>query len=184
MRTLAYCTEAAREAVWRAVGVEPLTSPPLSAGCVPDVWAGADFVYVRLHGRPNVPDTWFGESADGDAITALTIDDLGKVSGVWLLANCYGAESPWVAALYRAGAQAVIAGNGSNYAARKRVVGTDLLARWLKHGLELGLPVQWALRLAKARVGLSKYSRAAVNGQMVCPNADALAFLLQQAEEA
>jgi len=151
---------------------------------MPDVWAGADFVYVRLHGRPNVPDTWFGESADGDAITALTIDDLKTVSGVWLLANCYGAESPWVAALYRAGAQAVIAGNGPNYAAHKHVVGTDLLARWLKRGLELGLSVQWALRLAKARVGLSMHNRAAVNGHVVWPNVDALAFLIQQTEEA
>ena len=184
MRTLAYCTEAAREAVRKAVGVEPMTSPPLSAGNVPDVWAGADFVYVRLHGRPNVPDTWFGESSNGDAITALTIGDLGEVSGVWLLANCYGAESPWVAVLYRAGAQAVVAGNGPNYAARKRVVGTDLLARWLKHGLELGLSVQWALRLAKVRVSLSKYSRAAVNGRAVRPNVNALAFQLQRAEEA
>ena len=184
MRTIAYCTEAAREAVRRAVGVEPLTSPQLSAGNVPDVWAGADFVYVRLHGRPDVPDTWFGESAAGDAITALTISDLKTVSGVWLLANCYGAESPWVAALYRAGAQAVIAGDGPNYAARKRVVGADLLARWLKHGLGLGLPVHWALRLAKARVSLSIHSRASVSGHVVWPNADALAFLLQRTEEA
>jgi len=184
MRTIAYCTEAAREAVRRAVGVEPLTSPPLSAGNVPDVWAGADFVYVRLHGRPDVPDTWFGESAAGNAITALTISDLKTVSGVWLLANCYGAESPWVAALYRAGAQAVIAGDGPNYAARKRVAGSDLLARWLRYGLALGLSVQWALRLAKARMSLSTFSRAKVNGRIVRPNADTLAFQILRAEEA
>ena len=184
MRTLAYCTEAAAVAVGKAVGVKPLTSPPLTAGTVTDLWTGADFVYIRLHGRPDVPDTWFGQSVGGDVTTALTLDDLHRVSGVWLLANCYGASSPFVGALYRAGAQAVIAGAGPNYAARSRVIGADLLARWLRYGLSLGLSVQWALTLAKARTALS-YSRAEVNGRIVCPNADTLAFkLIERAEEA
>jgi hypothetical protein len=177
MRIVAYCTQTARHAVRRAVGVEPLTSPPLHAGCLPADWADADFVYVRLHGRDDVPDTWFGESDDGDSTTALTLDSLPPVHGVWLLANCYSAESPWPAALYRAGASAVIAGSGPNYAASRVVIGTDLLARWLRYGLSAGLSTVAALRLAKTRLFLSP-DRAKVNGHKVHPGADARAFKL------
>ena len=159
-----------------------LTSPPLTSRDV-TAWtfAGAEFIYVRLHGRPDVPDTWFGQAPDGGTVTALTLDGLAGLhlpDVVVLLGTCYGADSPFPAAFYEAGARAVIAGAGANYAATKDVVGADLLARWVLRGLSAGLAVRHALLLAQARLSITSFRRANVNGQLISPDADARKFQL------
>ncbi|NIM51635.1 MAG: hypothetical protein GTO22_20710 [Gemmatimonadales bacterium] len=78
-----------------------------------------------------------------------------------------------VAACYRAGASAVIAGPGPNYAAGKRVVGTDLLVKWLLYGLRLGLGPKRALQMARMRLKATSWRG---------PDRDALAFKIQQRE--
>jgi len=181
MRILAYCSEVARSPVRAAVGVEPLTSPPCRSGGQSTDWTGYDLVYVRLHGREDTPDVWFGQGLDGRFVSALTIDDIRTASGIWLLANCYAAESPWPQALYRAGADVVIAGGGINYAANTSVVGADLLARWLRYGLVLGLSAEHGLKLAKARLWMTK-NRALSKGHPVPLKDDTLAFSIRPKE--
>jgi len=184
MRTLAYCTEVAADAVRDALGVEPLTSPPLTAETFPaHRLNGLDLLYFRLHGKEGERGVWRGEGKDGARPKALTRNCLWYI-GLWgctvLVANCYGADDPLVDALYAVGAEAVITGGGANYAMGDDVAGTDLLARWLKYGLQLGLSPQWALRLAKMRLWLTKGRReTGLLGQIVQPNADALAFQIE-----
>jgi len=178
MNTLAYCTEVAAPAVHKALGVEPLTSPPLVAETFPRrKLRDLDLLYFRLHGEDGQP--WRGEGRDGDKPIAFTHRCLSKadLSGcVVIVANCYGAEDPLVVALYEVGADAVIAGPGLNYASGGAVTGTDLLARWMRFGLALGLSVQWALKLAKTRLKLDVRRLTLPLGEVVHPSGDALAF--------
>jgi len=178
MNTLAYCTEIAAPAVRRALGVEPLTSPPLMASSFPRrKLRDLDMLYFRLHGVGGA--VWWGEGREGDKPTAFTPRCLSEADlggCVVVVANCYGSDDPLAVALYKAGAEAVIAGAGPNYAAGDVVTGTDLLARWLRFGLALGLSVQWALRLARARLRLDVRRLALPLGDVVHPSGDALAF--------
>lgn len=181
MRILSYCTEVAAPAVRLALGVEPLTSPPLTAHSFPrSRLAGADYIYFRLHGDGPKPGPWWGEGYDGlkpPAFGKASLVGVDLGGAVVLVANCYGASDPLVGDLYRAGAGAVITGPGPNYAMGAGVVGTDLLARWLKLWLGVAGSVQWALGLAKLRLRLTAGRRVvSALGQVVQPNRDALAF--------
>ena len=167
MRVFAYCTELAREAVGRATGVEPVTSPPLTASTFDPEWLeGRDVIYFRLHGdeRQATSGQWFGEGQFMRTVPALGLEQLRGVDlggAVVIVANCYGAnDDPMVQALYEAGASAVIAGPGKNLALGERVVGTDLLARWVIAGLAVGLSVKVALMGAKARLMASIWRRS------------------------
>jgi len=65
MKIFAYCTEAAREAVAAATGVEPVTSPPMTADGFDVQWmARHDVVYFRLH-RIRERGGWYGEGVLG-----------------------------------------------------------------------------------------------------------------------
>lgn len=161
MRIFAYCTEVAREAVGKATGILPVTSPPISAATFDLAWLEwQDLIYFRLHGWPGRVG-WFGEGVDGGEVLALTPVQLGMAhldGAICVVANCYGADDdPMVAALYRAGARAVIGGHGPNVAAARRVVGADLLAKWIILGLRLGFGVEGALRGARARLRLTSW---------------------------
>jgi hypothetical protein len=167
MRILAYCIAPAREAVRAATGVAPLTSPPWTADILsPDRLRGHDLLYFRLHGLPDAPYTWFGEDERRAFVPALHKEHLdalepdGLGGAVVVLANCFGADSPMVRELYQAGAGAVIAGHGPNVAAANRLVGTDLLVRWLILALRAGFGVERALRVAKARLVVSAWRAA------------------------
>jgi hypothetical protein len=75
-------------------------------------------------------------------------------------------------ALLDAGARAVIAGSGSNYAARFRVVGADLLGILTRRLLQLHIPPHIALRLAKAKMRLGpndRFTRDALCFQLYDP---------------
>lgn len=156
MRVFAYCTAPARESVLKAIGVEPYTSPPWVVNTFDSaVLMGYDLLYFRLHQARILPNLWLGQKEDGGLIPALRVEQLEAVrlnSPIVLIANCYGVEGPFVPAFYRAGARAVIAAPGPNFAASNAVIGTDLLAKWLIRGLRLGLSVERALTMAKARL--------------------------------
>jgi hypothetical protein len=117
--------------------------------------AGHDLIYVRLHGIPN-GHAWYNDRT-AVALTAAQVLTADLVGAVVVVANCYGDRGPMVQALDAAGAAAVIAGPGSNYAASNRVVGADLLVRWVILGMQMGLDVERALRLARMRVRVSSW---------------------------
>jgi hypothetical protein len=176
MDVFAYCTQAAREAVKNALGVDPVTSPP-TGDLDPAQLAGHDLIYIRLHGIDGLPDVWFGEGDDGNQIEALTAETVRRsnVGGaVVVIASCNGADSEFPEAFYAAGASAVIAGSGPNYAAAQRVIGADLLARYILNLMEAGIGTKKALFLSKARLALSSYRAA---------DADAMKFKLMEKRE-
>jgi len=157
MRVFAYCTALAESAVKAATGVEPITSPPMTAANFSPEWLeGHDLLYFRLHSLRNRGiKGWFGEGWSGLQFalseTQVLAADLG--GAIVVVANCYGGDGdPMIAALYKAGARAVIAGKGPNVAAARRVVGTDMLVRWVIRGLEWRMPLEGALKLAQVRL--------------------------------
>jgi hypothetical protein len=173
MRTFAYCIPAAARAVRRATGVEPLTSPPMRQGTLAADPSGCTLLYFRLHGMEQAPGAMFGDGM----IPALSVEQVAEwnlAGAVVVLANCYGATSQFPAAFYRAGAVAVIAGDGPNQAASARIIGADLLAMWVRKVLTLldGAPmsnaiVRWAMIVARARLALTAWR---------APDRDAMAF--------
>jgi len=180
VRIFAYCTEAAREAVAAATGVEPVASPPTMASQFDVQWLeGYDLIYFRLHrilGRPG----WYGEASRTNmavrgtmyplALTRVQVNFADLGGAVVVVGNCFSANGdPMVRALYGAGARLVIAGPGENVAAGNRVVGTDLLVKWLIRGMEWGMRAQRALEVARARLALTAWRGA---------DRDAMAFAI------
>jgi len=173
MNIFAYCTLPARDAVHKATGVEPITSPPMVAHEFdPKELQDRDLIYIRLHGFEDIGDTWFGEDLRGPRLPAslraaaikpwpaLTREHLNGIDlggAAVVLANCHGATSPMVPALYRAGAQAVVAGPGPNLAAGDQVVGTDTLVRWIILAVRCGLSIRRAVRVAKIRLATTAW---------------------------
>jgi len=176
MRILALCAYPARAAVRKATGVEPWTSPPYTTENIqPAHMEGYDLIYFRLHRLRSVPGLWFGEYPSGERVQALNsyLLELADLSGALVvMANCYGVSDPMIRQLYVSGARGVIAGPGRNYAHGERVVGADLLTKWLLYGLRAGLGTKAALGVAKARLRLTAQRRA---------DKDALEFALMEA---
>lgn len=175
MKTFAYCIASGLAAVQQAVSGFVMTAPPYKAETFnPALLEGCGFLYFRLEGMAQIPRAMFGDEVAGVRSPALYAEQLLglNLSGaVVLLANCYSTTSLFPAAFYRVGARAVIAGEGSNYAARNAVIGADLLAKWLLFYLRAGLPPDRALRRAKMRL-IPTLFRAA--------DRDALAFKLME----
>jgi hypothetical protein len=163
LRIWAYCTVPARRSVAEATGIEPLTSPPMTAVEFEPGWMeGHDLLYFRLHGL-NEATLWFGEGRDGNHCLALTDSQIKQADldgAVAVIGNCYGARSPMVKALYQAGASAVIAGSGENYAAGQRVIGADKLAREVIDGLRRGRSVTRALYIARLKLFMTVWRAA------------------------
>ena len=182
MKVFAYCTEVAEKSVARATGVRPLTSPPLFAETLnPRSLEGHDLLYFRLHAFEG-SGMWFGEGPEvaklsramhgaairkWPALDRLHFIEANLGGAVVVLANCYGASSPLVRDIYKAGASVVIAGPGSNYAAGNRVIGTDLLVQQVIRGLRAGKSIKKALRRARMRLLLTAWRK---------PDRDALGF--------
>ncbi len=146
--------------VEEATGVVPLTSPPATIADFDNSLLQADIIYFRLHGFPMMPTRWFGEDEDGNLPAAIGDEQIRAAklpSSVVILANCYGDSSPMVQDFYQAGASAVIAGSGPNYASGSKVIGADKLAREMIEALQRGLPVEAALIYAKAQLGMTSY---------------------------
>ena len=140
-----------------AAGVRPLTSPPYNSGSLGKL-ENYDLLYFRLHGFPKRPGIWFGEIPGLGLIPALeahNVEGADLTDAVIVIANCYSATDSLVSLFYRAGAQAVIAGEGPNVAASNRLVGADLLVKWLILGWPLG--IERALQLARMRLALTSW---------------------------
>ena len=159
MRVFAYCTWSARHMVQAAIGVQPFTSPPtLAAEFNPKWLEGRDLIYFRLHGAAGF-EAWFNDNGEVALnIEAVKAANLGGATVI--VANCFGADDPMTAQLYASGASAVIAGDGPNWAASNVVIGTDLLAQWIRRGLCAGLPAWAALAIAKARLAFTSWRHA------------------------
>lgn len=165
MEVFAFCTLPARRAVREATGVEPFTSPPTDAEHLPARrMENADLIYFRLHGSASSPLLWSGEGGDGKRFPAFTPRSLEglklKPGAVVVIANCYGDTSPLARMFYQAGAGTVIAGEGSNYAEARRVVGADRLVKVLLAGLRRGLRLETALRAAKLAAAVRFWRKA------------------------
>ena len=161
MRVRAYCTYRARRAVGAALGIQPLTSPPWVATRALQLFAvWANLYYIRLHGHRGAPGLWFGESDNGRQVLGLDLRKglKSRITGaVVVIANCYGFDDQYLQGFYRAGARAVIAGGGLNWAAKgNEVVGTDLLVRWIARGLRMGFSPGAALGLARSRLWMTR----------------------------
>lgn len=159
MRIVAFCTQNAAQAVAKATGTTPLTSPPLLAMDVTLEMLAADLLYFRLHGTESNTDVWFGDDgAGGLQPIALRLEMVSKLKldgAVVVVANCYGAASPFVRAFYEAGARAVIAAPGLNYAAGHSVIGGDMIVRRMIRELRRGKTAKVALKRARRRVWFS-----------------------------
>lgn len=156
MKIQAYCTCSARRAVRAATGTKPLTSPPLHIGRFDPAWLeGYDLLYFRLHGSPK-GTVWFGDLK----VPALNVDQVlgADLTGTTVVvANCYGDQGPITKALYTAGAVAVVAGPGKNLAARKRVVGVDLLVRWIIRLVRRGWSLNRAVQASRIRLRFTSW---------------------------
>lgn len=142
----------------RAAGVTPLLSPPVSFHQFKPEWLeGFDFIYFKLHGLPKQP-YWYGD----DWLTAIGAEHLRSsvlVGTVVFVANCYLPGSPMLGALLMAGAEAVVGGEGVNYARSDRVDGADLLGLYFRFFMQVGFSVKFSLTLAKSRFKVRRKSK-------------------------
>jgi len=178
MRVFAYCCASFAEATRKAAGVEPLLSPPMSAGSFEPGWLeGYGLIYLDLHGEPGV-GYWRGD----DGVIALMAWQMREVdlSGAVVFAtNCYLADegSPMMEALLEAGVRYVIGGAGQNWANTKRPAGAAWLGWRVRVLMERGVDPLRALGMGKRLLRL----HAAANGVLgrkrkVLVDKDTLAF--------
>ena len=168
MRVFAFCAASFKQSVTKAAGVEPLLSPPVEAFGAngpefnPRWLSGYDFVYFKLHGLVAQP-FWYGDGM----ITAITAEQLqsADLSGaVVFAANCNTwhpsrpgspyRQAPMLLALLQAGARAVVAGPGENYARARGIYSADLLGLNFRRFLQF-FPVEQAFELAKVPVKIA-----------------------------
>ena len=157
MRTFAYCAESYSESVRRAAAVAALTCPPWSADTFHSSWLdGFNFYYFKLHGAPCC-STWFGDAWQ-PAITQDHIINADLAGAIIFCACCNLVDdernltqsaAPMLHAMFHAGAIAVVAGAGANYAAAQALKGADVLGMSFRRGLQAGLPARQAYILAR-----------------------------------
>lgn len=164
MNVLAYCTLTAAESVFNAGGVVPITSPPMDDSIFSyKLLEKRDLIYFRLHEFKGFDETWFGDDGEGNSVDALSLQTIMKADlngAIVIVANCYGSESRLASALKMRGAKAVLAAPGTNYAASNRVIGFDLLYKWILRGLRLGLDLEKSIKIAKIRLRLTYWRKA------------------------
>lgn len=135
----------------------PVTCPPVTAETFDlPLLENCDLIYFDLHGLPGA-GFWQGDGR----IVALNdwqIRQAELAGAVVFATNCHLGDdnSPMLDALLDAGARAVIAGAGRNWAPEKSIAyGAGLLGMWVRRGLEMRMAPEQALALAKTRVRLS-----------------------------
>jgi hypothetical protein len=168
MRTFAFCAASFKESVAKAAGVRPLLSPPVEAFGAqgpqfnPRWMSGYDFIYFKLHGMVGQP-FWYGD----DWLTAITAEQIQSADltrAIVFVANCNTwhptrpdspeHQAPMLWALLQAGARAVVAGPGQNYAKTKGIYSADLLGLNFRRFLQM-FPIEQAFELAKVPVKLA-----------------------------
>ena len=168
MKTLAYCDKAFYDSVFKASGVEPLTSPPLHVDTFRPHWLqGYDFLYFKLHGLPSEP-RWYGQHWI-TALEARHLKYLVLTGTIVFVANCYlwhttkpgspREQAPMLYALLDAGARAIVGGPGINYAKAHAVYGADILGQTFRRFCALGVPPTPAFKLAMTRVKLHRHHK-------------------------
>ena len=149
MRVKAFCAQSFRLSVHKAAGVPPITSPPVDLPSFrSSILAPCNLLYLKLHGLPH-QGFWYGDNW----VTACSRYQVAKChlqGAVVFAANCFLPESPMLAALFEAGASAVIAGSGPNYGGRTTLLSADIIGAGFRRGLSAGLSPGAALNLAKA----------------------------------
>lgn len=166
MQVLALCCREYEQATRKAAGVDPLL-PPFRERIVCE----NGFVYIDMHGYREDRAFWCG--ADGPVparvLTAAQVQRLCILSGSVVFATtCYlgDDDSPLRDALFDAGAAAVIAGAGVNYATGKRPAYAARLGQFVRYGLSLGFSAERALGLAKILVLYTQYGGLARSDTM------------------
>jgi hypothetical protein len=149
MRVKAFCAQSLRLSVKKAAGVDPITCPPVDLRTFRSSILGpCDFLYLKLHGLPH-QGYWYGDGST-TACSRYQVASCHLQGAVVFAANCFLHESPMLAALFDAGASAVIGGYGLNFAGRTTLVSADIIGAGLRRGLSAGLSPAAALYLAKA----------------------------------
>ena len=149
MKTVCFAAQSLARSAWAMSGVQPLTSPPLTLATFdPQVMAGADVVFFKLHGLEGQP-FWYGDNG----ITACSAEQIAgsPLKGAFVfIANCFGGNgSPMVQATFDAGAECVITGTGPNIAGITQAAGADDLGRCWRGALGLGRDAAGAFRVAR-----------------------------------
>lgn len=178
--------------------MEPVTFPPMTydrfrpemlepgrdeamspgGGAVSDRRSRPRLLYLKFHGLPDQPYLYGDEWATAISATQIRGADLAGV--VVYAPTCWLPQTPVLTALLEAGAEAVIAGYGSNFAysrGRHALGGADLLGWFLRRFFsseESGIEgVATALGMAKRAVEAMSRPRSAAEVEML---ADTLAF--------
>ena len=158
MKVFAYCDQRYEEATRKVVGkgATVLTSPPIFAGDFnPEWWQGARFIYLDLHGFASGVYLYSGETGQWAALSLRTVGMSRLVGAVIFVTTCYLPQTPFLPALLAAGAEAVIAGDGENWANRETPAGAQALAARVLGELRRNAPVEQAVEAAKARLRFS-----------------------------
>jgi hypothetical protein len=141
----------------------------------PYLLEGVDLLYIKLHGLPNQP-FWYGDHYV-TCMAAHQVIQADLTDTTVFVANCHsfteeptsvGARSPrpstpqpgqMLFALLEAGARAVVAGAGPNYAGTTRIYGADILGLLFRKFLAGGFDPKDAFLLAKAKMRFSRKNR-------------------------
>lgn len=155
MRVVAYCLAEFADITAQAVGVQPLTAPPLTADTfAPRLLGAAQFVYFDMHGTPGA-HYWHNEHGE-PVLYAQTLRDADLRGAVAFTTACHAGNvsSPMLDALLAAGCAYVIAGAGENYTTA-RLSGAANLARFFLKATQRGAAPPKALATAKRFYKLS-----------------------------
>jgi hypothetical protein len=151
LNTFAYCLASQCQAVARASGATPLTSPPMVASAFPRrLLEGRDLLYLALHGMPGQP-YFYGDTFE-TALSVTAIEGLDLSATVVFCTSCHFTESPWLPAFLACNPRMLIGGDGPNYARNVTPVGAHLLGHHLRRALAAGLKPEWAFAYAQHRL--------------------------------
>lgn len=175
----AYCDQRYQHATWQVLGgatdAALMTSPPVfAADFNPEWWGGYDLIYLDLHGQPSSVYLYSGPQQAAAALGLETVRVSDLANAVVFATSCYLPQTRFVEAFLRAGARAVIAGDGENYGTRYETTGAQLLAmgliREMRHQPD---PISDAAALERAKRRLRLNPRRMMQPQAIN---DALEF--------
>jgi len=164
MHSLAICDSRYVKSAERVALSEPLTCPPaLETEYLLSRWGPADFIYVDLHGRQGVRSKLYAQGQGVWHVKQTRSLPGGKIV---FFTTCHLPQTKFVEALSD---NWLAMGRGENWGTRRRAVGAQLLALWMRRFLQAGLSPRKAFLASKARLVLTSWRRA---------DRDALQFVL------
>ncbi len=157
MNIIAYTAKRYEKATRRVVGRKAvvITCPPktddnfVEGKINYDLFGNYSLVVFNLHGYPNIP-VWLGD----DALIAMKGSTLSSqprfAKGVFAInCNLGDVDHPMLQALWDAGAEWVVAGDGLNYGGTNIPAGADVVLRWFRRSLEGRTPEDALVRAKK-----------------------------------